>query len=200
MKKEIIAGITKDGELYTLNIETERPDRGDFSMTGETNIPIKLEDAKERVREQLEDGEEWKMAVEADRTTQSKDDWIEYVLATDGELAGFDNSLFPVEVEVEGERWIFEASACGQHEESNLAHYFIDEYLFKCLMKTWKLYHLKELPSDKSHSSHAVIAEAMKIEQDQEELAIKAVEIIKQDNEDADEQGRDFLTGKEMGI
>jgi hypothetical protein len=174
MKKRILAGITKDNELYFLDIEIRKD--GSLSICGDTNLPIRKSEAVERCREILEDDrEQWKMAVEADQTTLGQQEWADYVLSVDGELAGFDNSLFDEEVEVGSEAWLFESVGAGQHEEESLKHYFINENLFKQLMKIWKRYHLKVLPEN---SAMSIIEETKEIKQDFNALAVEAVKII----------------------
>lgn len=176
---KILTGITKDNELYFLEINKENDNKDYFSMSGFTVKPINKQDAESQVEENLQEGEEWKMAVEADQTTMSKDEWIQYVLDTDGSLAGFDTSLFDEEVEVDGQEYIFESMSCGQHEEENLTKYFIDKTLFDALMALWKSNHLK--PTTKlTAKQNALIAQAESIanSQDITALAIEAVEFI----------------------
>lgn len=175
MEKKILAGVTPDGDLYFLNITRENQN-GQFSMTGETVRPIRREDAEQQTRESLEDGELWKMAVESDSTTLGLDEWVDFVLATDGELSGFDNSLFDAEIEVNGEDWLFESSSCGQHQEKELAHYFIDKFLFDNLMRLWDTYHLKQAPTE--GRDLGILDGALLIEQDIEAEAKRAVELI----------------------
>ena len=58
------------------------------------------DEAEEEAREYLEDGEMWKMAVEAERTTLGFDDWVEFVLNMDGwehELCTYDGCSHELE-------------------------------------------------------------------------------------------------------
>lgn len=51
------------------------------------------EDAEDMARESLEEGELWRMEVESGHTTDGLDDWIEWVLRSDGwgaTLCGYD--------------------------------------------------------------------------------------------------------------
>lgn len=178
MKRTLLAGITKNNELYFLEIDTTNDKRNgynEFSMSGFTVSPISKNEAKKQVLEHLKDGEEWKFAVQNGKTKLGLNDWIKYVIKTDGVLAGFDNSLFENEIVVDGEIYIFESGACGQHEERELKHYFIDKELFVLLMQIWDRYHLKELPEN---SAKSIVEEAMRIRQDQNMLVEKAVRMI----------------------
>ena len=168
MKKTILAGITKDNELYFLEIEPKSEEHNYFSMSGFTVRPTLRSEAVKQAREQLEDGEIWKQAVEAGTTVDGLEDWIEEVLLIDGELAGIDNSLFEEEVEVDREDYIFESGSCGQHEEEDLKHYIIDKKLFTSLMAIWKEYHLKEV----------AVELPVLPEQDLSAEAIKAIKLI----------------------
>jgi hypothetical protein len=166
MKKTIMAGITKDNEIYFLEIEPISKEHKYFSMSGFTVNPIKESEAIERNREQLEDGDFWRQAVEAKETELSLDDWVEYVIDNDGETSLIDTSLFTDTIEINGETWLFESSACGQHEEKDLKHYFIEKSLFKNLMAIWKKYHLKrisvKLPKFPIQDTENLLIEAVK--------------------------------------
>jgi hypothetical protein len=83
------------------------------SVTADEIEPILRSEAVERCREYLEDGELWRMAVEAKQTELGLEDWVEYVLDNDGELSGFDNSLYPDELNIDGEDYIFDSRSCG---------------------------------------------------------------------------------------
>lgn len=91
-KKTIFAGILNDGTANTLKIELADRTYRDannqyFSIT---HISYDIQDSmteqegEDRAREDLEEGESWKCAVQNDNTTKSLDDWVEDVLAMDG--------------------------------------------------------------------------------------------------------------------
>lgn len=144
----ILAGITEDNELYFLNVVTQRDGKPYFSMTGDTHTPITIEDAKKRTEDSLDSSEMsylWKQAVEANRTKEGLEDWIEQVRNDQDETDAVDNSIFDITVEVDGEEYIFESNAGGQHEVQTLKHYFIDKTLFRNLMRAWKQYHMKNV-------------------------------------------------------
>jgi hypothetical protein len=157
---KILVGITFDDEIYFLEIKKrtsknnyiQKKDEQDyFSMSGETVAPLEYSKAVEQSREILEDGEFWKMAVEAGNTELGLTEWIDYVLDTDGKMSMIDNSLYPETITANGEDYIFESGSCGQHEEKDLKEYFLPKKTFHQLMRIWKKYHLKkvnpEIPS-----------------------------------------------------
>jgi hypothetical protein len=145
MKKTILAGVTPDDELYFLEIDPKSATHDYFAMSGFTVTPLNYGEAVEQTRERLEDGELWRMAVEDKSTTLELDEWIDYVLETDGEISMIDNSHFPETITANGVDYIFESGSCGQHEEKELKEYFIQKNIFNTLMRTWEQYHLKKI-------------------------------------------------------
>lgn len=105
---------TEDGTILIVTAQTDGTNgRKYVSVTANEIQPMSREDAVRQCREQLEDGENWKMAVENDSTELGLDEWIEYVLRVDGELAGLDNSLYTEEITIDGTEYIFDSRACG---------------------------------------------------------------------------------------
>lgn len=164
---KILAGITKNNEIYFLEIELRGKAHDYFAMSGFTVHPLKYDDAINLSREMLEDGELWKMAVEANQTKLGLADWVDYVLSVDGEISQIDNSLLTDEIEVDGVNYIFDSGGCGQHKEKNLKHYFIEKEIFDELMKIWKTYHLKKknpkLPKLPNQDITELLSKAIKI-------------------------------------
>ncbi len=148
MEKTIFAGITPDNELYFLTISPKSKEHKYFSMSGFTIQLIKVTDAEDQARECLGDGELWKMAVEANNTTDSLADWVEYVLDMDGWERTLDNSLYTDVYEIDGEDWGFLSLSCGQHEQKVLKYYTLPKIFFNNLMQLWKDHHLKEKNPD----------------------------------------------------
>lgn len=143
MKAKILAGITKDNELYFMEIEKQTEKHNYFAMSGSTYSPITLDDAIEKNREILEDDKTyWKMAVEDDKTELGFYDWVDEVIDIDGNISmlDIDSSLT---VETEGTEYLFECRSGGQHQEKELTHYFIDKSEYSVLMSIWDTYHLK---------------------------------------------------------
>ncbi len=171
MKTTIMAGITKEDEIYFLEFEPRKEDHDYFAMSGFSVIPLKYDEAVKRNRESLEDGELWKMAVAGGNTTLGLDNWIDLVMDTDSEISMIDNSLLSEEVKVDGETYIFESGSCGKHGEADLNKYFIDKVLFSTFHYLWKTYHLKK--------DNPTLPELP--EQDQEVLLIKAIKLINND-------------------
>lgn len=169
MKQRIIAGITQENEIYFLEIETKSERHNYFSMSGFTVKPMTYDEAVEQSRASLEDDDFlWKQSVESGSTRLGFEAWIDYVLETDGEISMIDTSLYNNTVEVNGIEYVFESGSCGQHEEIDLKHYFIDKKLFDDLMKIWKRYHLQKV-----NPTLPVLPE-----QDENKILKKAIRII----------------------
>ena len=147
MDKEykILVGVTQDNELYFLEL-TKRNTY--FSMSGETVIPLDIEEAKERSYNSIKESIEEETRDINPLFVRDIDEVTEQVLAIDGELHGLDISLFPENIEVNGTEYVFESGSCGQHEEREFKKMFIDEKAFSEFMKLWEQYHLKELPKN----------------------------------------------------
>jgi len=168
---KILAGITEENELYFLEIETAREGQAYFSMSGFTVEPITVEEAEERLEDMYDSGyykESWKQSVEVGATLLGYYEWLDRVKEEESWEEALDNSLFSEIVDVDGVEYGFLSESCGQHQERELKHYFLDKKTFDLLMLYWDKYHLKnfspampELP-----------------EQNINELAIEAIRII----------------------
>jgi hypothetical protein len=115
--------LTADNTILIVTASTDGTSLNNryVSVTADEIAPLSYEDAKERSRESLEDGELWKMAVQAGHTEQGLSDWIERVLSIDGEVSQVDNSLYPERVSIDGEDYIFDSLSCGcLHDEIKL--------------------------------------------------------------------------------
>lgn len=145
-KQPIFVGITQYDELYFVEIKQPTIDYNYFSITGTTVSVEEAEQAEQFAREQLEDGDYWKMAVEAGDTELGLNDWVESVLNTDGweSMHDFDYDLSPVEYK--DKEYYFSFSAAGQHQEKleDMKELFISKEDFRVLMNTWDKYHLKK--------------------------------------------------------
>lgn len=106
---------TKENSILIIKVEYENLY---WSITASEIEPITVEDGEERAREMLENGELWKMAVEADQTEQSLTDWIDLVLSTDGFEHILDCSLYPEQHEINNTNYAYRSGSCGcLHEE-----------------------------------------------------------------------------------
>lgn len=131
---------TENNSILIVTATTHQEGKKQYvSVTASEIEPVLKEDAIKQCREQLEDGEYWKQAVQAGQTELSLKDWVEMVIDNDGELSGFDNSLYTDKLTINKKDFIFNSSACGcLHDEINAV---TNE--FKELIKL----HLKDSPA-----------------------------------------------------
>ena len=167
---KILAGITKNNEIYI--IETEYTDH--FSMTGFTIYPVTYKEAKKESFDSILsclEGEDPEYIKELNERLginfRTIKNLAKYILQLDGELAYFDNSLYPDEIEYKGKRFLFRSESCGQHQEKELQEYFIPKNIFDILMGIWDKYHLKtekpKLPEIPEQNWDKLLKKAIKI-------------------------------------
>lgn len=56
-----------------------------------------------------------------------------------------DLSLFPEQIEVNGDEWVFESAGCGQVETRNTMSEYVDKDAYMRLITLWKAYHLQSI-------------------------------------------------------
>jgi len=106
-------------EYYFLDYTFEHSDNFK-GATGSVLTPLTEEECQERNDQASEDSEMvefWKQAVEADRTTDSFQDWLEMVKEEEGEEAGLDDSYraeyMPILQELLGEDEVYTTDCTG---------------------------------------------------------------------------------------
>lgn len=147
MKKKILVGKTFEGSYVVVELGTEQDynDGNYLSICGSTYENVFTEEeGEERAREYLEDGESWRMAVEAEQTTDGLDDWIDVILNIDG----WEQVLGDVYYLSGIDRYI-ESHGGGQIDMHIKPHDFEDFYIpeddVKVIWEIWHKYHLKDI-------------------------------------------------------
>jgi hypothetical protein len=145
MQAKILTGITKDDELYFVEIEQQTKEHDYFAMSGFTVKPIELGEAREQAHNSIAQliGDEISRSELPEWYFKDVDELVDYITATDGSLSGIDTSLLTDKIEVDDVDYVFESGGCGQHQAQDLKHYFIDKTEFAVLMSIWNKYHLK---------------------------------------------------------
>lgn len=59
-----------------------------------------------------------------------------------------DCSLYPEEINIDGESWFFESGSCGQHDIRDEMEEIINPEAYELLLKLWDLHHLKQVDDD----------------------------------------------------
>lgn len=181
MKKDIFIGVTKENKLFKLEVEQASKDHNYFAISYTSYRLIEEEQAKAEAEERLKDGEVWRMTVESRNTNLGLNDWVDYVLSTDGWESQFDIDFGISPIDYQGVNYYFDFSSGGQGQEylraDNFKHLFISERSVEILSKMWKKYHLKkpELPHQTDLKEYLLPDE---YKQNKDEILKKAVEVM----------------------
>ena len=76
-----------------------------------------------------------------------------------------DLSLFPEQIEVNGDEWVFESAGCGQVETRNLMSEYIDKDAYYKLMTLWDNYHLQPVDDDTIRELETIIEKLNEVDQ-----------------------------------
>ena len=73
-----------------------------------------------------------------------------------------DISIFPEEVEINNDTWVFESSGVGQIETRNVMSEYVDKDAYRRLITLWKAYHLQTIDDDTVKEVETIISELTK--------------------------------------
>ena len=76
-----------------------------------------------------------------------------------------DLSLFPEQIEVNGDEWVFESAGCGQCETRNVMSEYIDKISYLKLMLLWDNYHLQPVDEDIMRELETIIEKLNEVDQ-----------------------------------
>ena len=76
-----------------------------------------------------------------------------------------DLSLFPEQIEVNGDEWIFESAGCGQVETRNVMSEYIDKDAYMRFMELWDNYHLQPVDDDTVKEVETIIEKLNEVDQ-----------------------------------
>jgi len=140
-KKEILIGRTKDSAI---SLELRIDEKNELSMSGsdyDIDNVISESEGEQRAQEYLDDGESWKLAVEAGDTTQSEEDFNESVLNIDG----WQHVIGDI-YEIAYDKYV-SLQSCGQIDMHLKATDFVETDInteeLKLIFSAWKVLHLK---------------------------------------------------------
>ena len=75
-----------------------------------------------------------------------------------------DLSVFPEQVEINGDNFIFESAGCGQIETRNVMSEYIDKDAYMRLMELWDNYHLQPVDDDIVKEVETIVSELTKVD------------------------------------
>lgn len=76
-----------------------------------------------------------------------------------------DLSLFPEQIEVNGDEWVFESAGVGQIETRNVMSEYVDKDAYYKLMTLWDNYHLQTIDDDTIQEVEKIIDELNEVDQ-----------------------------------
>ena len=164
-KKNILLGATPDNELVFANISIR--ENKTFSVSFSLVIPTKIDNEYlfERFSSLMEDlpkEDLYDLLVQYDVAPSKLIDEMFYYITPEEIL---DLSVFPEEVEINGDTWVFESSTCGQFETRDLMSKYINKDAYMRLLLYWDNYHLKTIDDDTIKEVEMIIKQLNEIDQ-----------------------------------
>ena len=77
----------------------------------------------------------------------------------------FDLSLFPEEIEIEGDTWYFESSSCGQCDTKDDMELYVNKEVYDKLQALWTNHHLKEVGEEVEKEIEYILKESSQVDE-----------------------------------
>ena len=152
MKRKFLLGATTDNELVFGEFEIRNWNgRSEFSASFDTVTPFNGEDYDlEEYYEGWVDGMDKEYLYDLCEQFDCSPSQLPKELADEcyDVRDALDCSLYPEEIEVNGNSWYFESGSCGQHDTRNEMEEIINEEAYNLLHELWDNYHLKEIDEE----------------------------------------------------
>lgn len=164
-KKNILLGSTFDNELVFANISIR--DDKTFSVSFSLVTPTKIDNEYlyERFSSLMEDlpkEDLYDLLVQYDVAPSKLINEMFYYSSVEDIL---DISVFPEQVEINNDNFVFETISCGQCETRNLMSEYVDEDAYYKLMTLWDNYHLQTIDDDTIKEVETIVSELTKVDQ-----------------------------------
>ena len=163
--KNILVGATLDNELVfaDISIRENKTFSASFSLVTPTKIDTSyLYERFTSLMEELSKSELYDLCEQYDCSPFKLIDEMFYYTSVDEIL---DLSLFPEQVEINGDEWVFESSSCGQINTRSLMSEYIDEDSYMRLMTIWQDFHLKQIDDDTIKEVEMIIEQLNEVDQ-----------------------------------
>ena len=160
--ENILLGSTELNELVFANINVRENKTFSVSFSLVTPTIIDNEYLFERFTNMIEDlpkEDLYDLCVQYNVAPSNLIDTMFYYTTAEEIL---DLSLFPEEVEVNGDTWIFESSGVGQIETRNVMSEYVDKDCCMRLMGLWQNYHLQTIDDDTVKEVETIVSELTK--------------------------------------
>lgn len=151
MRNKYLLGATKDNEIVFCEFEvTERNGYPEFSASFDTVRPfngsdVDLEYYFEDYADPRTMDAEW-IIYQCDRLHCCPMDLPRHLAdECNDPRDAIDCSLYDKEFDIDGDKWYFESSCCGQHDTRDEMEIYINKAAYNELIELWDKYHLKKV-------------------------------------------------------
>lgn len=163
-KKNILLGSTFDNELVFANINVR--ENKTFSVSFSLVIPTKIDNEYLYERftsliEELSKSELYDLCEQYDVAPSKLIDEMFYYANIEDIL---DISLFPEQVEINGDTWVHESVSVGQIETRDLMSKYINKDAYMRLLLYWDNFHLKQVDDDTIKEVETIVSELTKVD------------------------------------
>lgn len=164
-QKNILLGSTFDHEIVFANISIR--DDKTFSVSFSLVTPTKIDNEYLYERftsliEELSKSELYDLCEQYDVAPSKLIDEMFYYANIEDIL---DISLFPEQVEINGDEWVHESVSVGQIETRSLMDEYVNEDAYMRLMLFWDAYHLKTIDDDTIKEVEMIIKQLNEVDQ-----------------------------------
>ena len=163
--KNILVGSTVDNELVFANISIRENKTFSVSFSLVTPTIIDNEYLYERfasLMEELPKEDLYDLCVQYNCTPSNLIDEMFYYTTVEEIL---DLSLFPEQIEVNKDEWVFESAGVGQIETRNVMSEYIDKDCYMRLMGLWQDFHLKQVDNNTIQEVEMIIEKLNEVDQ-----------------------------------
>lgn len=163
--KNILVGSTVDNELVFANISIRENKTFSVSFSLVTPSKIDNEYLYERfasLMEELPKEDLYDLCVQYNCTPSNLIDEMFYYTTVEEIL---DLSLFPEQIEVNKDEWVFESAGVGQIETRNVMSEYIDKDCYMRLMGLWQDFHLKQVDNNTIQEVEMIIEKLNEVDQ-----------------------------------
>lgn len=161
----ILVGSTVDNELVFANISIR--ENKTFSVSFSLVTPTKIDneylyDVFSSLMEELPKEDLYDLC---EQYNVAPCQLIDTLFAYSSPEEILDLSVFPEEVEINGDTFVFQTSSCGQCETRNLMSEYIDKDAYMRLITLWETYHLQPINEDTIQEVETIIEKLNEVDQ-----------------------------------
>ena len=163
--KNILVGSTVDNELVFANISIR--ENKIFSASFSIVTPSKIDneylyDVFSSLMEDLPKEELYNLCEQYNCSPSNLIDELFYYSNVEDIL---DISLFPEQIEINNDTWMFESAGVGQIETRNVMSEYIDKDCYMRLMTIWQDFHLKQIDNNTIQEVEMIIEKLNEVDQ-----------------------------------